>query len=37
MKKFVINLILVMLGGSLIAGEVSGNVKYAGKPQKQRN
>lgn len=36
MKKFVINLILVMLGGSLIAGEVSGNVKYAGKPPKAK-
>ena len=36
MNKFVINLIFVMLGGSLIAGELTGSVKYVGKAPKAK-
>ena len=36
MNKFVINLMIVMLGGSLIAGELTGNVKYVGKAPKAK-
>ena len=36
MNKFVINLMFILLGGSLIAGEVKGNVKYVGKAPKAK-
>jgi len=36
MNKFVISLMFVILGGSLIAGELTGSVKYVGKAPKAK-